>query len=78
MFFVLFFVLYYSGLAHCQLIEGQLEDAEQQLEFLAEIQQSIGKSGVRSFVGVCLKDKLKSVPQIACFLNYTFTVFASV
>lgn len=27
-------------------MEGHLEDAEQQLEFLAEIQQSIGKSGV--------------------------------
>ena len=31
----------------CQLIEGHLEDAEQQLEFLTEIQQSIGKSAVR-------------------------------
>jgi len=28
-------------------MEGHLEDAEQQLEFLTEIQQSIGKSGVR-------------------------------
>ena len=27
-------------------MEGQLEDAEQQLEFLNEIQQSIGKSAV--------------------------------
>lgn len=35
-----------KGIIRCQLIEGQLEDAEQQLEFLTEIQQSIGKSGV--------------------------------
>ena len=34
------------GIIKCQLIEGQLEDAEQQLEFLNEIQQSIGKSSV--------------------------------
>lgn len=37
-----------AGIIRCQLIEGRLEDAEQQLEFLTEIQQSIGKSGVRS------------------------------
>lgn len=35
-----------TGIIRCQLIEGQLEDADQQLEFLNEIQQSIGKSGV--------------------------------
>ena len=35
-----------AGIIRCQLIEGHLEDAEQQLEFLTEIQQSIGKSGV--------------------------------
>lgn len=34
---------------HCQLIEGNLEDAEQQLEFLTEFQQSIGKSAVGFF-----------------------------
>lgn len=37
---------YITGIIRCQLIQGQLEDAEQQLEFLNEIQQSIGKSGV--------------------------------
>lgn len=39
-----------SGKIRCQLMEGQLEDAEQQLEFLTEIQQSIGKSGVMSTI----------------------------
>ena len=37
----------FPGIIRCQLIEGHLEDAEQQLEFLIEIQQSIGKSGLR-------------------------------
>ena len=39
----------FSGIIRCQLIENQLEDAAQQLEFLGEIQQSIGTSAVRSF-----------------------------
>ncbi|XP_061925819.1 tetratricopeptide repeat protein 21B [Entelurus aequoreus] len=34
-----------TGIIRCQLMEGRLEDADQQLEFLTEIQQSIGKSG---------------------------------
>ena len=36
----------YSGIIRCQLQENQLEDAAQQLEFLGEIQQSIGTSAV--------------------------------
>lgn len=39
----------FSGIIHCQLIDGQLEDAEQQLEFFTEIQQAIGKSAVADF-----------------------------
>ncbi|KAK2562076.1 Tetratricopeptide repeat protein 21B [Acropora cervicornis] len=35
-----------TGIIKCQLIEGHVEDAEQQLEFLNEIQQSIGKSSI--------------------------------
>ena len=40
-----------QGIIKCQLIDGQLEDAEQQLEFLNEIQQSIGKSAVSIWKG---------------------------
>ncbi|KAK2509919.1 hypothetical protein MC885_009975 [Smutsia gigantea] len=31
------------GFIRCQLTEGQVQDADQQLEFLSEIQQSVGK-----------------------------------
>ena len=34
------------GVIRCQLIENHLDDASQQLEFLNEIQQSIGKPPV--------------------------------
>ena len=34
------------GIIHCQIEEGALDDAEQQLDFLNEIQQSIGKATV--------------------------------
>lgn len=30
-------------------MEGHVDDAEQQLEFLTEVQKSIGKSGVKTF-----------------------------
>jgi len=33
-----------TGIIHCQIEEGALDDAEQQLDFLNEIQQSIGKA----------------------------------
>ncbi|XP_077473594.1 tetratricopeptide repeat protein 21B [Stigmatopora argus] len=34
-----------TGIIRCQLLEGRLEDADQQIEFLTEIQQTVGKSG---------------------------------
>ncbi|XP_040004915.1 tetratricopeptide repeat protein 21B isoform X1 [Xiphias gladius] len=51
-----------TGIIRCQLIEGHLEDAEQQLEFLTEIQQSIGKSGELLYLRAVLAGK-KRRPQ---------------
>ncbi|XP_058478817.1 tetratricopeptide repeat protein 21B [Solea solea] len=51
-----------TGIICCQLIEGQLEDAQQQLEFLTEIQQSIGKSGELLYLRAVLAAK-KRRPQ---------------
>ncbi|XP_066543938.1 tetratricopeptide repeat protein 21B isoform X2 [Amia ocellicauda] len=51
-----------TGMIRCQLIEGHLEDAEQQLEFLTEIQQTIGKSGELSYLRAVLAIK-KCKPQ---------------
>lgn len=45
-FFFLIVIFVYPGIARCKLIKGQLDEAEQQLEFLTVTQQSIGKSGV--------------------------------
>lgn len=35
-----------TGVIWCQILEGHLEEAEHQLEFLKEVQQSLGKSEV--------------------------------
>uniref|UniRef100_A0A671XG31 Tetratricopeptide repeat domain 21B n=1 Tax=Sparus aurata TaxID=8175 RepID=A0A671XG31_SPAAU len=51
-----------TGIIRCQLIEGHLENAEQQLEFLTEIQQSIGKSGELLYLRAILAVK-KRRPQ---------------
>ena len=37
-----------SGIIWCQILDGHLEEAEHQLEFLKEVQQSLGKSEVRA------------------------------
>ncbi|KAM6332739.1 tetratricopeptide repeat protein 21B isoform 1-T1 [Podargus strigoides] len=59
-----------TGIIHCQLIQGQLEDAEQQLEFLNEIQQSIGKSGEFSFLrAVLAMKKHKRQEEVISLLN---------
>jgi tetratricopeptide repeat protein 21B len=46
--------LYVTGIIRCQLMEDQLEDAAQQLEFLGEIQQSIGTSAVSSLTSTVI------------------------
>lgn len=44
-----------NGIIHCQLLDGQLEEAEQQLELLNEIQASIGNTAVCAlFPSLCL------------------------
>ncbi|KAB0381053.1 hypothetical protein FD755_008837, partial [Muntiacus reevesi] len=45
------------GFIQCQLIEGQLQDADQQLEFLSEVQQSIGKSAELTYLHAVLAMK---------------------
>ena len=39
------------GIIWCQILDGHLEEAEHQLEFLKEVQQSLGKSKVRALWG---------------------------
>ena len=37
---------HYAGIIYWQVMEGKLDEAEQQIEFLTEIQSSIGKNTV--------------------------------
>uniref|UniRef100_A0A8C2CP45 Tetratricopeptide repeat domain 21B n=1 Tax=Cyprinus carpio TaxID=7962 RepID=A0A8C2CP45_CYPCA len=53
------------GIIRCQLMEGHIEDAEQQLEFLTEIQQSIGKSGELLYLRALLAVKKRRPPDEA-------------
>ncbi|KAB0404321.1 hypothetical protein E2I00_009378 [Balaenoptera physalus] len=54
----------------CQLIEGQLQDADQQLEFLSEIQQSIGKSAELTYLhAVLAMKKNKRQEEVINLLN---------
>ena len=39
-----------TGIIRCQLLDGQIDEAAQQLEFLNEIQQSLGRSAVSSLL----------------------------
>uniref|UniRef100_A0A672KXE1 Tetratricopeptide repeat protein 21B-like n=1 Tax=Sinocyclocheilus grahami TaxID=75366 RepID=A0A672KXE1_SINGR len=67
------------GIIRCQLMEGHIEDAEQQLEFLAEIQQSIGKSGELLYLRALLAVKKRRPPDEATnLLNDTVDTHFSV
>ncbi|XP_014641369.1 PREDICTED: tetratricopeptide repeat protein 21B isoform X1 [Ceratotherium simum simum] len=58
------------GFIRCQLIEGQLQDADQQLEFLSEIQQSIGKSAELTYLhAVLAMKKNKQQEEVINLLN---------
>uniref|UniRef100_A0A8C6AAJ5 Tetratricopeptide repeat protein 21B n=1 Tax=Marmota marmota marmota TaxID=9994 RepID=A0A8C6AAJ5_MARMA len=58
------------GFIRCQLIEGQLQDADQQLEFFSEIQQSIGKSAELTYLHAILAmKKNKRQEEVINLLN---------
>ncbi|XP_008061219.1 tetratricopeptide repeat protein 21B [Carlito syrichta] len=58
------------GFIRCQLIEGQLQDADQQLEFLSEIQQSIEKSAELTYLHAVLAiKKNKRQEEVINLLN---------
>ncbi|XP_077894231.1 tetratricopeptide repeat protein 21A isoform X3 [Ictidomys tridecemlineatus] len=52
-----------TGIIWCQILKGHLEEAEHQLEFLKEVQQSLGKSEPRA-PGQILSPLLKQVTVI--------------
>ncbi|XP_077175955.1 tetratricopeptide repeat protein 21B [Paroedura picta] len=59
-----------AGIIRCQLMEGKLDDVEQQLEFLCEIQLSIGKSAELSYLQAVLAMKRhKRQEEVISLLN---------
>ncbi|CAB4022833.1 tetratricopeptide repeat 21B-like, partial [Paramuricea clavata] len=59
-----------TGIINCQLLENMVDDAEQQLEFLSEIQQSIGKSAELSYLGAVLaRKKERRFEEVIVLLN---------
>ncbi|XP_006869241.1 PREDICTED: tetratricopeptide repeat protein 21A [Chrysochloris asiatica] len=57
-----------TGIIWCQILEGHLEEAEHQLEFLKEVQQSLGKSEVLVFLQALLASKKHKAEQEAIAL----------
>lgn len=63
------------GIIHCRVQEGNLEDAEEQLEFLSEIQVSVGKSPDLAFLQSLLAWRRRRDVQGALnLLNDTLTL----
>ncbi|XP_039211194.1 tetratricopeptide repeat protein 21A isoform X4 [Crotalus tigris] len=59
-----------TGIIWCQVLGGKLEEAEQQLEFLKEVQQSIGKSSVLAYLQAVIASRKNKTEQIVgAFLN---------
>jgi len=63
-----------QGMIHCQLLQGNVEDAEAQLEFLSMVQQSVGRTAALAFLDQLLAaakgrsgDKQVRSPSCACF-----------
>ncbi|XP_065789098.1 tetratricopeptide repeat protein 21A isoform X2 [Muntiacus reevesi] len=57
-----------TGIIWCQILDGHLEEAVHQLEFLKEVQQSLGKSEVLVFLQALLASKKHSEEQEATAL----------
>ncbi|XP_020661983.3 tetratricopeptide repeat protein 21A [Pogona vitticeps] len=57
-----------TGLIWCQVLEGKLEEAEQQLEFLKEVQQSIGKSSALAYLQAVIASRKQKDEQAASAL----------
>ncbi|XP_008584612.1 PREDICTED: tetratricopeptide repeat protein 21A isoform X1 [Galeopterus variegatus] len=57
-----------TGIIWCEILEGHLEEAEHQLEFLKEVQQSLGKSEVLAFLQALLASKKHKGEQEATAL----------
>ncbi|XP_059966738.1 tetratricopeptide repeat protein 21A isoform X2 [Mesoplodon densirostris] len=57
-----------TGVIWCQILDGHLEEAEHQLEFLKEVQQSLGKSEVLVFLQALLASKKHKGEQEATAL----------
>ncbi|CAL8321389.1 unnamed protein product [Merluccius merluccius] len=59
-----------TGIIRCQLMEGQLEEAQLQLEFLTEVQQSIGKSGELLYLrAVLARRRCRPQEEVVALLN---------
>ncbi|KAL0593486.1 Tetratricopeptide repeat protein 21A [Plecturocebus cupreus] len=57
-----------EGIIWCHILEGHLEEAEHQLEFLKEVQRSLGKSEVLVFLQALLMSKKHNGEQEAAAL----------
>ncbi|XP_063003515.1 tetratricopeptide repeat protein 21A [Elgaria multicarinata webbii] len=57
-----------TGIIWCQVLGGKLEEAEQQLEFLKEVQQSIGKSSALAYLQAVIASRKNKNEQIATTL----------
>uniref|UniRef100_A0A671FL58 Tetratricopeptide repeat domain 21A n=1 Tax=Rhinolophus ferrumequinum TaxID=59479 RepID=A0A671FL58_RHIFE len=57
-----------TGIIWCQILDGHLEEAEHQLEFLKEVQQSLGKSEVLVFLQALLASRKHKGEQEATAL----------
>ncbi|XP_069907106.1 tetratricopeptide repeat protein 21A isoform X3 [Oryctolagus cuniculus] len=59
-----------TGIIWCQILEGHLEEAGHQLEFLKEVQQSLGKSKVLVFLQALLASrKSKGEQEVTALLQ---------